>query len=40
MSELPPLDASEPTREHRFPCDNCGADFRYDPTGRNLICDH
>ena len=40
MSELPPLDASEPTREHRFPCDNCGADFRYDPTGRSLICDH
>ena len=40
MTELPPLDASEPTREHRFPCDNCGADFRYDPTGRSLICDH
>ena len=40
MTELPPLDASEPTREHRFPCDNCGADFRYAPTGRSLICDH
>jgi len=26
--------------EHRFPCDNCGADFRYDPTARRLICDH
>ncbi len=26
--------------EHRFPCDNCGADFRFDPAGAQLICDH
>ena len=26
--------------EHRFPCDNCGSDLRYDPAGSQLICDH
>ncbi len=26
--------------EHRFPCDQCGADFRYDPEAGRLICDH
>ncbi|MEL7099599.1 MAG: TFIIB-type zinc finger domain-containing protein, partial [Pseudomonadota bacterium] len=26
--------------DHRFPCDNCGADFRFDPDAGALICDH
>ncbi|MEM7076092.1 MAG: TFIIB-type zinc finger domain-containing protein [Pseudomonadota bacterium] len=26
--------------EHRFPCSNCGADFRYAPREGKLICDH
>ena len=26
--------------EHRFPCDNCGADFRFDPDKGQLVCDH
>ncbi|MEO0938007.1 MAG: TFIIB-type zinc finger domain-containing protein [Pseudomonadota bacterium] len=26
--------------DHRFPCDNCGADFRFDPEAAALICDH
>lgn len=26
--------------EHRFPCDNCGADFRFAPREAKLICDH
>ena len=26
--------------EHRFPCDNCGADFRFEPGAGQLICDH
>ncbi|SFR34220.1 replication restart DNA helicase PriA [Yoonia tamlensis] len=26
--------------EHRFPCNSCGSDLRYDPTGRHLTCDH
>jgi len=34
------LDVTTPTDEHRFPCDNCGSDFRYDPKADNLACDH
>ncbi len=26
--------------EHRFPCDQCGADFRFDPENNTLVCDH
>ncbi|WP_170434524.1 TFIIB-type zinc finger domain-containing protein [Ruegeria arenilitoris] len=26
--------------EHRFPCDNCGADYRFDPQSGTLTCDH
>jgi DNA-directed RNA polymerase subunit RPC12/RpoP len=29
-----------PVNEHRFPCDNCGADFRFDPKTGGLACDH
>lgn len=29
-----------PETEHRFACDNCGADFRFDPATRGLTCDH
>lgn len=29
-----------PTIEHRFPCDQCGADLRFDPGADQLICDH
>jgi len=38
--------ASEPYQmpnvavEHRFPCDQCGADFRFAPGEGKLICDH
>jgi ribosomal protein S27E len=35
--ETPP---PAPVREHRFPCDNCGSDFRYDPSEQTLTCDH
>ncbi len=28
------------TEEHRFPCDNCGGDMRFDPGGDRMICDH
>lgn len=31
------MDAS--SQEHRFPCDQCGADFRYDPVAARLVCD-
>ncbi|MDF1729195.1 MAG: TFIIB-type zinc finger domain-containing protein, partial [Sulfitobacter sp.] len=26
--------------EHRFPCDTCGSDLRYDPQAGQLVCDH
>ncbi len=29
-----------PVEEHRFPCDQCGADFRFDPEHGQLLCDH
>ncbi|MEM7596668.1 MAG: TFIIB-type zinc finger domain-containing protein [Pseudomonadota bacterium] len=29
-----------PVQEHRFPCDNCGADYRFDPVASRLVCDH
>ncbi len=28
------------TTEHRFPCDTCGSDLRFDPGDHRLICDH
>lgn len=38
ISPPPPPDA--PEAEHRFPCDECGADFRFDPGTGGLKCDH
>lgn len=29
-----------PSEEHRFPCDSCGSDLRFDPGEERLICDH
>ena len=26
--------------EHRFPCDTCGSDLRFDPASHQLVCDH
>ncbi len=41
MSEPPPFgDAQTVADEHRFPCDTCGSDMRYDPGDDRLICDH
>ncbi len=28
------------TEEHRFPCDQCGSDYRFDPDAGQLVCDH
>ncbi|WP_040605003.1 TFIIB-type zinc finger domain-containing protein [Sagittula stellata] len=44
MSDSPPPfesapPPSGPTEEHRFPCDQCGADYRFDPERNMLICD-
>ncbi|MGR3322480.1 MAG: TFIIB-type zinc finger domain-containing protein [Pseudooceanicola sp.] len=27
------------TTDHRFPCPNCGADYRFDPAAGRLVCD-
>lgn len=29
-----------PVEEHRFPCDTCGSDLRFDPAQYVLVCDH
>ena len=31
---------ASPQEEHRFPCDQCGADLRFDPNNSALSCDH
>ncbi|MFY0622362.1 MAG: TFIIB-type zinc finger domain-containing protein [Pelagimonas sp.] len=37
----PPSETPKTTQEdHRFPCDQCGADFRFDPDQGVLLCDH
>ncbi|KKL21688.1 hypothetical protein LCGC14_2442950, partial [marine sediment metagenome] len=33
-------DAAAPLEEHRFPCDRCGSDMRFDPGGNRLVCDY
>ncbi|MEL6451938.1 MAG: TFIIB-type zinc finger domain-containing protein [Pseudomonadota bacterium] len=40
LPDLPDLAPARTTADHRFPCDNCGADFRFDPGAGRLICDH
>jgi DNA-directed RNA polymerase subunit RPC12/RpoP len=36
-----PVAAPEtPLSEYRFPCDQCGADYRFDPGHGQLVCDH
>lgn len=38
---MTPFETSDaPISEHRFPCDNCGSDFRFDPSTGGLACDH
>ena len=31
---------SDVQTEHRFPCDTCGSDLRFDPASHQLVCDH
>lgn len=37
---FPREDTKAPLEEHRFPCDQCGADLRFDPEADELTCDH
>ena len=34
------FNAPAPVSEHRFPCNNCGSDLRFDPQAGELTCDH
>ncbi|MFK7938714.1 MAG: TFIIB-type zinc finger domain-containing protein [Roseovarius sp.] len=40
MTDTDMMTPPAPQDEHRFPCDNCGADFRFDPSAGQLTCDH
>ena len=40
MSDLPPPMPPEVKDQHRFPCEQCGADYRFDPSNGKLTCDH
>ncbi|HEV8035204.1 primosomal protein N' (replication factor Y) - superfamily II helicase [Yoonia sp.] len=33
-------DGQTPENEHRFPCESCGSDLRFDPTDHQLKCNH
>jgi len=37
MRETPPPAAPAKGDEHRFPCDQCGGDLRFDPGGRPVV---
>ena len=39
LAEIAPDTTADQPGDHRFPCDQCGADFRFDPTAGKLICD-
>ncbi len=42
-SPLPPAapgTSALPVETHRFPCEACGADLRFDPQAGQLVCDH
>lgn len=40
MSQMPPPAPKEAEETHRFPCEQCGADYRYHPDSGTLTCDH
>jgi DNA-directed RNA polymerase subunit RPC12/RpoP len=35
-----PTETAAPEETHRFPCDQCGADYRFDPSAGTLTCGH
>lgn len=40
MSQVPPPAPAGVATRHLFPCDQCGADYRFDPSSGKLMCDH
>ncbi len=39
MPDQPATTTSTPAEVYRFPCDQCGADMRFDPSADQLVCD-
>ena len=37
---MPSMIPTPPQTEHRFPCESCGSDLRFDPQAGQLTCDH
>lgn len=37
---MPYAEAATPLEEHRYPCETCGSDLRFDPAQGELKCDH
>lgn len=40
MSQVPPPAPAGVATQHLFPCDQCAADYRFDPSSGKLMCDH
>ncbi|HBZ44303.1 MAG TPA: primosomal protein N' (replication factor Y) - superfamily II helicase [Maritimibacter sp.] len=40
QDDASPFDVAAPEEAHRFPCDQCGADLRFDADAGELKCDH
>jgi DNA-directed RNA polymerase subunit RPC12/RpoP len=40
MSDMDGSARTKPAQEHRYPCEQCGADLRYDPGSPELVCDY
>ncbi|PIB24196.1 primosomal protein N' (replication factor Y) - superfamily II helicase [Amylibacter kogurei] len=40
MTEAPAFEQISMTEEHRFPCESCGSDLRFEPGTDLLSCDH
>ena len=36
----PATGSASGSEEHRFPCETCGSDLRFDPAAGQLVCDH
>ena len=39
-TSTPPVPPQQALEEHRFPCDTCGSDLRFDPASGQLMCDY
>jgi len=40
MTDIPDVPRSRPEQEHRYPCENCGAQLRFAPGTTEVTCEH